>query len=372
MSDRLPIRRGVVSVVVSGVAIAGAGGPAIAQTPVPQPGNIVQTSTTTVEVLGLRRWTIAMLNDSLRKYEGYDLSTAGAHACAATLRYKLGFADAAAIMLPGTATTSYWVVTVVEPQDSSRVKYRALPIDTTRGRPEWAEARRLMQANREVFGLISGEILARAVQSRGAASVLDPAQAQGTPAPASLASPMGDTSSFMRAQGALRAWFAAHASAADYELALTVVRRDSNMLDRILALNVILSFLDDDRAWTALSETLLESDGPVRGTGFQLFRSVVASGKRPKDLAAIFPALHAVLNGTSQVLMPQVVPLIFALRPGEAMAAPLLKNGGEMLLAHASARHRTVRDPALALLAALSPKNYGRDVERWRAWVASL
>jgi hypothetical protein len=288
-----------------------------------EPDRIVETQTATVEVLGLRQWTIAMLNDSLRKYEGYDLSTEGAHACAATLRYKLGFPDAAAIMLPGTPTKSYWVVTLVEPQDSNRVRYRKLPLDTTGGRPEWVEGRRRLK-NRK-----------------------DPA--------------------------ALEQWFSEHTTSTEYETALTVLQRDSNMLDRILAGRLAFQFLDhDDRAWTALAETLLESDGPVRGTGMQLLENAIASGKTPKDLNAIFPALHAVLDGSSQALMPEIIPLILALGPKESFAVPLLKNGGRMLLAHASAQHRLVRTSAIRLLAALSPKNYGRDIDQWTAWVRSL
>ena len=302
------------------LAMVGVVPPAVAQAPTARE-NIVRTSSATVEVLGLRSWTIAMLNDSLRKYEGYDLTTKQAHACAATLRYKLGFPDAAAIMLPGTSTSAYWLVTLVEPQDSARVRYRKLPLDTTGGRPDWADARRMLKGQ----------------DSEG-----------------------------------LQTWLAAHKTAGDYAVALTVLQRDSNMLDRILALHLILPFLDDDRTWTALAEGLLESDGPVRGMAMQFLRGLTASGKKPKDLKSIFPALHAVLDGTSQMLMPQIIPLILALHPNQEFASPLLKGGGQMLLAHAGSQNRTVRQPALALLAALSPKNYGRDMDQWAVWVRSL
>ena len=45
-----------------------------------------------VEVMGLKRWTLPMLRDSIRHYvPGQDLHDA---ACMVTLREKLGFADA--------------------------------------------------------------------------------------------------------------------------------------------------------------------------------------------------------------------------------------------------------------------------------------
>jgi len=58
-----------------------------------QPPAVLNVANKQVEVLGLRRWTLVMIQDSLDKYApGENLAS---HACAAVLRYKLGFADAA-------------------------------------------------------------------------------------------------------------------------------------------------------------------------------------------------------------------------------------------------------------------------------------
>ncbi|HEY8176041.1 MAG TPA: hypothetical protein VIF32_10130, partial [Gemmatimonadaceae bacterium] len=74
-----------------------------------------------VEVIGLERWTIAMIQDSMAKYApGESLAS---HACAAVLRYKLGFADASAtnyLFVTPADTTEQMLVAVVEPQDSAR------------------------------------------------------------------------------------------------------------------------------------------------------------------------------------------------------------------------------------------------------------
>lgn len=48
-----------------------------------------------VEVIGLRQWTLAMLQDSLAALTPRESLTS--HACAVVLRYKLGFPDAAAV-----------------------------------------------------------------------------------------------------------------------------------------------------------------------------------------------------------------------------------------------------------------------------------
>src|SRR5687768_11083939 len=101
--------------------------------------NVITLPGKTVEVLGLKRWTIAMIQDSMAKYAPGESLTS--HACAAVLRYKLGFADAAAttyVGWPRGDTIQRIVVSVVEPQDSSRVRHRVMPMDTINPYRPWA------------------------------------------------------------------------------------------------------------------------------------------------------------------------------------------------------------------------------------------
>src|SRR5207247_10808631 len=70
-----------------------------------------------VEVVGLRRWTVQMIQDSAAKYApGQDLAS---HACAAVLRLKLKFADASVMYYrPDTGSSGgVLIVSVIEPQD---------------------------------------------------------------------------------------------------------------------------------------------------------------------------------------------------------------------------------------------------------------
>ena len=52
-----------------------------------QASSVIETPTLTIELIGLKRWTVAMIDDSLAKYSPKDRLTA--HACAAILRTKL-------------------------------------------------------------------------------------------------------------------------------------------------------------------------------------------------------------------------------------------------------------------------------------------
>ncbi len=104
----------------------------------------------TVEVLGLRRWTIGMLQDSLARYAPSD--SLQSHACAAVLRYKLHFADASSVTFSSdSGEPDAIVVSVREPQDSARVHYRNLPLDSLNSRKEWREITDVFRLHQNIF-----------------------------------------------------------------------------------------------------------------------------------------------------------------------------------------------------------------------------
>src|SRR5215813_10246265 len=110
---------------------------------------VIQTSKATIEIIGLSRWTMKMVEDSLAKY-GEDSLTA--HACAAILRQRLHFADASVTVFtdfPEYEFKNYVAITVVEPQDSARIRYKPELRDSLPVRAEWAEAYAAFNANYE-------------------------------------------------------------------------------------------------------------------------------------------------------------------------------------------------------------------------------
>src|SRR5665213_1064207 len=96
-----------------------------------------------IEVLGLHRWTLKALQDSIaHRVPGQTLEDA---ACMVTLRDSLHFADALVQTLfdatgpTGEAPHKYLVIKVIEPQDASRVRWAPAPKDSnTVLRPSYA------------------------------------------------------------------------------------------------------------------------------------------------------------------------------------------------------------------------------------------
>lgn len=84
--------------------------------------NVVQEGGETIEFIGLKKWTVKQLQDSVRKHDPKGKLSF----CAATLKSELKFCDASVIYYYRNDTTYDGVITVIEPQDSLLVKRNAL------------------------------------------------------------------------------------------------------------------------------------------------------------------------------------------------------------------------------------------------------
>jgi hypothetical protein len=303
----------------------------------------------TVEVVGLRRWTVAMIQDSLAKYSPGD--SLHHHACAAVLRYKLGFADAAASSYDENGR-EYMVVSVVEPQDSGRVRYRPAGFDSLGARMEWSEALTVLTRKPRAF---HGAVPFYLPHLR------DPR----TPVPSHLRRDSVDV---------LRVWrfLGEHRGERDYERALVTVLSDQNLDNRLVAAALLANFPERDPAWWALVEVMREEDGAAKMLAGNVLAKMAEHHPRAVDWAPAAGTVHAMLDGTSLFVLPQLLEVLPKTRIGPEQAESFLAGGGRMVLAHLGAEHPQMRESAHQFLTAVSGQDFGYDVARWRAWVSTL
>jgi len=306
--------------------------------------NIISLPGKSVEVLGLRNWTLEMLQDSMAKYAPGE--SLGSHACAAVLRYKLGFPDAAAYYYSPTPVDSVErvVVALIEPGDSARVQFSDLPLDTGTRRPDWAVAYDLLERSRGVQ--YSALYLLADRQRRPSGSSNESVEAYAT-------------------------FIARHAEQADRDAALAVLATDPDYLNRTVAACILLNFVDEDTVVWALTDALLESDGPVKTTAATTLQSLVAM-PRTVDWRPAVDALHKILNGTSLPVLMTVMGVLVATGADSSLAAPLLRGGGEGVLMFMSASHSQFQSSAHRLLTALRGEDLGANAGVWRSWIVGL
>ena len=308
----------------------------------------------TVEVIGLKRWTIPMIQDSLARYApGVSLSS---HACAAVLRYQLGFADASATtyigMTPGD-TTPHVVLAVVEPHDSARVRYRPVSFDTLLPRSDWLEVVAVLKKAPWAFDAAVQAYLARRRAPPGAP--LEPHLRR-------------DSASVTQVWRFLEA----RRSERDRRTATEVLAADPNVHNRMVAAAILANFGGSDATWHALVEALREPDGGAKRFAGVVLSSLAATEPRWVDWAAAAPAIHAVLNGTSLFLLPELLDVLPKTGLGPEWSRPFLKDGGEMVLAYLGADLAYLRQLARRFLVAASGQDFGADATAWRAWIRTL
>lgn len=333
------------------------GTPAAALVARDQPPTMLTLPNKQVEVLGLRRWTLAMIQDSLDKYApGENLAS---HACAAILRYKLGFVDAASLTFLDQSVKDAAgrplqrvTVSVMEPQDSARVRSRLVPQDSTSPYEPWARVRELVRKHPQSVSLALQ--LGRRFQADTMAKFL---------------ANFSEDSAGIRTAWLFQSFYVTNA---DFEAARHLLKTSPDMYTRVSAVLVVGGFGSRDAAAHALVEAMLESDGYVKGFAGSALEAVTRDYPRKVNWNPVAPEIHAMLDGTSLFQLGSMLAALGASRVDTSYAAPFLANGGRMLLNYFQSAQAQNREPAHRLLVALRGQDLGSDVEAWRAWIRSL
>jgi hypothetical protein len=302
----------------------------------------------TLEVLGLRRWTVAMIQDSLARYAPKD--SLQSHACAAVLRYTLGFADAASTTFIGPDGTSRVVVAVREPQDSARVHFRLVKLDSLHPRVSWRVATAVMQRRPDIFW----PAIQHYLKHDGSAAPTWRSRADSTKA------------------AALVGFLSARTSPNDFRTARRVIGASSNMYDRAIAALILANFPQRDEAWWALAETLREVDGPTRGVAAETLDAMSRRHPRRVQWTPVASGIHAMLDGTSLYMVPTLLEVLARTQAGPTDAVAFLHNGGDMVVRYLDSGEPSLASRSRALLVQLHGGDLGSSAQAWREWITTL
>jgi hypothetical protein len=289
-----------------------------------------------------------MIEDSLARYA--PGTTLQSHACAAALRYKLGFADASATRYPRPGMPLRIVVAVREPQDSALVKYRAMPLDTAPARPDWR---------------IVSELFSKRPASFWNLVQLHTAQ----PGQMGLRYGAGEDSV---ATSAALAFLRQRTSEQDRIEARDVLSRSPNIRDRAVAALILSNFADRDDTYWILIDAMRESDGQAKSVAGQVLEAASNRVPRSVNWKPAVGAIHAMLNGTSLFELPVLLRVLNRTGVGPADARAFLHGGGDMLLNYVASETQSLSRPSLELLARLRGSDLGPSPAAWRSWIETL
>lgn len=309
-----------------------------------------------VEVLGLRRWTLSMLRDSVRRYvPGQELHDA---ACMVTLRDSLHFADASVTWFiltpPGSKTRSVLSIKVIEPDQAWRVQWNPRPGDDfTSLIPDYApvvlpitDSGGAVWPGRFQFWLQFPDSGAR--------------QAALTRAPATD-----------RLDGErLFAFLAARQGTEDRRRAMRALRGDGFWVNRMVAAAVLSNFAANDSTWWSLVRALRDPHEAVRVAALEGLSSMPS---RSVDWRPVASDLRVLVGGTNLLAMDEVFHLLGRTNISADLAPALLRGNAEWVLEHLGSRTPTAPERAHRLLVQLNRgKDLGRPPAAWAAWAAAL
>jgi hypothetical protein len=307
---------------------------------------LIQTPKGPVEFIGLSTWSPERLYDTLQAIAPKKPIAA----CAADLRFKLGFADAS-VVLDYDNGKLYTKITVVEPQFSSRVNYRRACLDTATLIKEWSPAFSQFDASPNDFFMALQFYPSRSVDTIF-----------------SLMKEIADSISVAEAWRTLEGY----RNFSDKELAFKALREDGNHKNRIMSVAVLTNFLLIDSTWWQLVDALRDPDGRVSGLASSVLLKLAHVSKRQIDWAPATRSLRAILDGTNLFAFPQTLEILTDTHVAPNLAGPLLKGGGDLVLAYLSAYRGKDRELAHQFLVQLAGRDYGLDLEKWKFWINAL
>ena len=309
---------------------------------------VLETPNTRVEVLGLKRWTVPMIQDSLARYAPQDSLTS--HACAAILRMKLKFADAAASYFGRDGGgRELIVVAVVEPQDSALVRYRTPAPDSFPDIAQYAAAIAVFRNHNQDFQHFIQD----------SAFLVAHSASRTTDARRNFLEPV-------------RRLLLSEHSRGGQRRAANVLLRDRNPYNRSMALLVLSGFPKSTTTWLTLANELRDPYGMVSGTASQIITTLARYSPRTFDWSPGLDGLEAVMAGTNLFAQLPLIEVLTRTKVAPNLARPLLRSGAPFLLARLRASPEAGRDLARALLEQLSGEHYGQDLAAWTQWVASV
>lgn len=303
-----------------------------------------------VEVIGLHRWTLAMLRDSLSsRRPGLTLEDA---ACMRVLREELGFPDASVddLSFQESATSPerhFVVMKLVEPGDSARSSWRRVKTPAGwRVPPAYDSA---LAAIGDSAGTLLPALVIPLVQQVARGRTADsPAAAQ------------------TRETAAVRTLLAREAGRGGRARAASILRQGT-LSQRMLAAMVLSQFPQHDKTWEELIMALRDPAPNVREVAHVALGAMPARAIRwtPR----VVPSLRALLGGTNVGATELVFGILAATKVPPSLAPTLLRDNGEWILMQLAAANPVTRGATRNFLVQM---NGGVDVGTSAAWARWL
>jgi hypothetical protein len=311
-----------------------------------------------VELIGLKRWTVQMIKDSLVKYVPGADTTLTSRACGASI-HDLGFPRTASIVYPTRD-----IVMVVEPQDSARAAANPIIPTTSPLPPDWQALLDPMVAS---TGQFTNNVFPVALKlypliQDGKRDSIDVVMQQAGGA----VPPQFDS---------VWTFLQRHATPADLRQAIAVLDGDSAYTHRALAMGVLANFAAHDEAWWALVHALRDPHPAAANPSLiasQVLLGWLSQTPRHVDWSRRVEDLHALFAGANLWVLPTVMQVLTYTKVDASLAHAILADNAQFVVGFARSGDPTASAVGRKLLMQLGAPDYADDGAKWERWANAL
>ena len=305
-----------------------------------------------VEFVGLEKWTASELFKAIQEQD----PDKPFHACAAVMIRSLEFPDAAAFvyMTDENDWSKGFYTVVVGVEDSAAVRYRTPGTETVELPESWKQLRSIAEQD---FVTVNTVVYISHLHDGD----------DRTEKLSELAEYFGanpeNSDKVVKVLDSI-------AENLDHDLALEVLAKDESWSARLVALIVLGYFPEIDASWHGVADSLIDQAQQVRDMASKLIVGLTQTEREdPVRWSKARETLLALLGGTYAFAFNDILKALVATKVDPRFGTQLVQEKPELLLAYAGAHHEKFRKAALDFLVAVSGKDFGTDVEAWKAWI---
>lgn len=309
----------------------------------------IQTEAGTVEFIGLKKWDYIALADTLKAID----PNGSLHACSAILTTHLNFADANVFSYEDSGNINT-IVTVIEPEDSSRVKYKSIPTEKYKAPPDWQNILPLLE-DRSIIQL--------GIQFYD--KILQDKQDE-------LKSGLEIFMNWIDKDKMNLFWnfLYSRKSIANKEDAFRIMDSDGNKSNRIIAVALLSNFPEDEETWLRIINTLRDAEPDVRLVAALVISMFSNSFARKIDWSPAEESLRYLLNGTNLMSFDILIDLLTKTELSPELGKRLLRNNSELLFAYLGAENENVKRKADSFLLYLFNRHF-KTIDDLNDWLDS-
>ncbi len=313
-------------------------------------GQVFETERGKIELLGLKKWNAQTLLDSMKSLN----PDKPVHACSGQMKLDFGFVEVSSIFYIddyNDLSTMYSVVTVIEDNENGKIKYLQKPSDSLAVLEEYTVFAKTIENNRSLYSVgLRTYTLVKTGKLDSAQSSLATYNLN-----SETMKPFWD---FLLSKNNI----------SDMNTALWILNNDSNILNRRIALAILLNFDEYDSVWWTLMNLQRYEDQQLSMSAISVLRTFSKSPRKINWTPAI-SMIKYILNGTNLYAFQNTLDVLTKTSISPELSNDLLENSCELILSYLNAEHDQTREIAVNFVRQIGGNEELKDSNDCKKWL---